>query len=277
MKYIIILLSVSILSFKLSAQHSCCNVPATTEFASLGNKEEFQKQHAAPLPFNYEAERGVMISFKTSDGKDGNAFLVKADKPTKKYVLMIHEWWGLNDYIKKEAEKLQNELGDVNVLAIDLYDGKIAGDAEVAGQYMKETKGVRCKNIINGALDYVGKDAEVATIGWCFGGGWSMQTALFAGSRNKACVIFYGMPEKELKKLKNLSGKTLGIFATKDNWINMPIVAEFEKNMKDANKPLTVKWYEADHAFANPSNPHYNSTYAFEAHKMAVNFIKENL
>jgi len=86
-------------------------------------------------------------------------------------------WWGLNDYIQEEAEKLQKDLKNVNVLALDLYDSKVATTRDDAMKYVGEAKQERVRAVINGAFDYVGAKAQMGTIGWCYGGGWSLQTA----------------------------------------------------------------------------------------------------
>ncbi|MEO5571229.1 MAG: dienelactone hydrolase family protein, partial [Bacteroidia bacterium] len=205
------------------------------------------------------------------------AFEVKADKPTNNYLFVIHEWWGLNDYIKQEAEKLQNILMNVNVIAIDLYEGKVATTPEDAQKYMGETKEERIRSIIGGVIDYAGKDAKIQTIGWCFGGGWSLQASLMADKQAAGCVMYYGMPEKDQAKLKAFDAPVLGIFASKDKWITPEVVSGFVKDMKQLNKFLAVKTYEADHAFANPSNPNYDKESAEAAHILAVEFLKKHL
>ena len=96
-------------------------------------------------------------------------------------VLVVHEWWGLNDYIKQEAERYANDFPEVNILAIDLYDGQLATNAEDAGKIMQSIQKERAEAIIKGALNYVGPTAAIQTIGWCFGGGWSLQAALILG------------------------------------------------------------------------------------------------
>ena len=274
-----IIMATLITTVAYSQTKSCCSKPAESSevFAMLGKNEQFQSAHEAPLPFFYTSENGKSIQFKTSDGMMGNAFEIKAAKPTKNYVLMVHEWWGLNDYIKQEAEKLQKELGNVNVLALDLYDGKVATTAEEAGKYMGEVKSDRATAIINGATEYAGKQAKIYSIGWCFGGGWSLQTSLLAGKQAAGCVMYYGQPEKDLGKLKKLNADVFFVFATKDQWINKEVVSTFEKDMKSANKKLTVKSFDADHAFANPSNPHFNKEFAAEAHTLAVAFLKDRM
>lgn len=256
---------------------SCCAVSATAQFAMLAKDESFKASHVEPVPFTFVAEKGKFVTFKTSDGADGHAFEVKAAKTTTNYIFMVHEWWGLNDYIQQEAEKLQRELGNVNVLALDLYDGKVATTREDASKYVGAMKEERARVIIKGALDYAGSNAKIGTIGWCFGGGWSLQTALIAGKQCVACVIYYGMPEKDPEKLKTLNAPVLGIFGKKDKGINPEVVRTFEILMKNAQKNITVKMYDAVHAFANPSNPQYDKEATADAHKHTIEFFKKNL
>ena len=172
---------------------------------------------------------------------------------------------------------MQIDLVNTNVLAIDLYDGKIAETPGVAQELMGGLKDDRARLIIQGALNYVGVKAKVFTLGWCMGGGWSMQTALMAGNQLGACVLYYGMPETEVGKLKTLKGDVLGIFGTKDAWINTEVVSQFEANMKKAGRKLTVKNYDADHAFANPSNPKHDVTAAADAYKVSLVFLKSRI
>ncbi|WP_251047169.1 dienelactone hydrolase family protein [Hymenobacter sp. ISL-91] len=260
---------------------SCCAKPAagpnaTETFAMLASNEDFSGGHDAPLPFRY-AGGGEMIEFTTTDGGTSKAFEIKPNIRSDKYLFVIHEWWGLNDYIKQEAARLAKELPGTNVIALDLYDGQVAATADEAGKLMQAVKTARAEAIVKGALLYAGPRAQVASIGWCFGGGWSLQTALLAGKQAVGAVMYYGMPEKDVAKLKTLNTDVLMIFAKQDKWINQEVVTEFEKNMKAAKKGLTVKTYDADHAFANPSNPKYSKAMAEDAHAASVAYLKKNL
>ncbi|WP_165768202.1 dienelactone hydrolase family protein [Hymenobacter amundsenii] len=266
-----------------SAQNSllCCAKPAagqnaTEAFAMLATNEDFSGGHDAPLPFTY-AGSGEMIEFKTTDGGSSKAFEIKSSIRSDKYLFVIHEWWGLNDYIKQEAARLAKELPGTNVIALDLYDGQVASTPDEAGKLMQSVKTERAQAIIKGALLHAGSRAQVASIGWCFGGGWSLQTALLAGKQAVGAVMYYGMPEKDVAKLKTLNTDVLMVFAKQDKWINQEVVTQFEKDMKMAKKGLTVKAYDADHAFANPSNPKYNKAMAEDAHAAAVAYLKKNL
>ena len=259
---------------------SCCARPATASateaFAMLATEKDFSGGHDAPLPYAYTGE-GQMIEFKTSDGQAGHAFEIKSAKPSNKYLFVIHEWWGLNDYIKKEAATYAQELPGVNVIALDLYDGQVGTTPEEAGKLMQGVKTERATAIIKGAQQYAGPKAQFASIGWCFGGGWSLQSALLGGKQTVGCVMYYGMPEKDVARLKGLNSDVLGLFADQDKWINPEVVKQFEKDMTTAGKKVTVKEYSADHAFANPSNPKYNKELAADAHQKALTYLKARL
>ncbi len=126
--------------------------------------------------------------------------------------ICIQEWWGLNDYIKSESEILSRELDNVNILAIDLYDGRVAATPDSAMKLMQLAKTDRLENIIKGALAYAGTDAKIYTIGWCFGGMWSLQTTLLAGKQAAGCVMYYGRPETNMDKLKTLNCDIIDFF-----------------------------------------------------------------
>jgi carboxymethylenebutenolidase len=254
-----------------------CHTSSTEKFAMFASNKKFNTMHPEPLAYTHVSDAGgKMIKIKT-DGADANAYLLEAKTKTSNWIFVFQEWWGLNDHIKREAENLYNDLGNVNVLALDMYDGKLATTRDDAGKYMGEFKQDRGNAIVKGALAYVGPNAKIGTIGWCFGGTQSMQSALTAGKQTVACVIYYGMPEENLDRLKGLNCDVLDIFAMQDQWINADVTAKFEKNMTAAGKKLTVKSYDADHAFANPSNPKHNKEAASDAYKNSVEFLKARL
>ena len=279
MKNTFLLLGAALLGFAPAASAqtklaSCCARPAATEaFAMLATNKDFSGGHEAPLPYEYLGA-GSVIEYPTADGRTAKAFELKSATPSTKYLFVIHEWWGLNDYIKKEAATYAAELPGVNIIALDLYDGKIATTPTEAGERMQEVKTERAAAIIQGAQAYAGADARFASVGWCFGGGWSLQAALLGGKQTVGCVMYYGMPEKDAAKLKALNTDVLGIFAVQDKWINPAVVAQFKGDMAAAGKKLTVRSYDADHAFANPSNPKYNRTFAAQAHTLALGYLK---
>lgn len=254
-----------------------CHTSPTEKFALFVQDENFNMSHPDPLPYVHQSDAGKMVTFKTPDGKQAGGYVLMAKKKSNKWIFVFQEWWGLNDHIKRESEKLYNDLGNVNVLAIDMYDGKLATTREDAGKYMGEFKQDRGNAIVKGAITFAGKSAKIGTIGWCFGGGQSMQASLTAGKQAAACVIYYGMPETDLERLKKLNTDVLNIWPTQDQWINKEVTDKFEANMKAAGKKLTTKAYDADHAFANPSNPKFNPEFTADAYKSTLEFFRARL
>ncbi|UII28089.1 dienelactone hydrolase family protein [Fulvivirga maritima] len=255
-----------------------CQTSATESFALFASNEDFKKEHMNPIPFKYKEQAGEMITFETPDGKKARAYLVKANTDIDNYIFIFHEWWGLNDYIKKEADKYWHGFNkNINVLAIDLYDGKVATTREEASKLVGSVSTDRAEAIIEGAVSYTGISSEIATLGWCFGGGWALQAAMIAGEQTQGAVMYYGMPEKDESKIETIEFPVLGIFAKQDGHITPEIVNTFEEDMKSASKSIEIHFYDAVHAFANPSNPDYDKKAAEDAYHKSIGFLKRVL
>lgn len=266
------------LSLQLVAQAPLCVTPATESFAALGSDEEFVKKHLDPVPFEHTNQKGSMIEFATPDGKKARAYYVDNNAQEFNYLFVFHEWWGLNDYIKQQVDKLSEDLPTVRIMAIDLYDGKIASTAEEARTIMQQVSQERAKQIIEGAYNFAGNNAEVATLGWCFGGGWALQAGIIGKDENlSGVVMYYGMPEKDPQRLANLGAPVLGIFAKQDGHITPEVVDNFKANMLRADQQLDVHMFDAAHAFANPSNPKYDKEAAQEAYELTIAFLQRVL
>lgn len=249
---------------------------AANTFSAFASEARFVAAHAEPLPANYAA-MGRMITFPAGDGKAARAYLIPSKKETKNYLFVFHEWWGLNDWVKKQADQLADSLPGVNVLAIDLYDGQVTASREEAAKFMQANDPARSQSIIKGAVTYAGNNAKIATIGWCFGGGWSLQAALIGNTHVQGCVIYYGALEKDPAKLQNLNSDVLFIWPNKDQWINEQMKNDFAKAMEAAGKKLIVKEYSADHAFANPSNPNYDEVSGRNALMHTIRYLRKAL
>ncbi len=237
---------------------------------------DFIAFHPSPKVTHF-IEKGERINFPASDGKDASGYFVKAKEPSDKWLFVFQEWWGLNDNIKEESDRLFTELGEnVNVLALDLYDGKVTSNPQEAGGIMRGTDEQRLENIVKAGIKKAGPNAEIATIGWCFGGSWSLKSAIMMKEQNVGSVIYYGMPIREVEKLKKLEGDVLGIFATEEN-ISEAVINEFASAMKEADKDLDYKIYPAVHGFANPSNPRHDVEATKDANARTLAFLKERL
>jgi carboxymethylenebutenolidase len=253
---------------------SCYNADVREQFRQASNNAAFAQMHQTPIPFELADAKGVAISFKAADGTEAKGYEIKNKRKTNKWVFVIQEWWGLNDYIKREADNLSGELADVNILAIDLYDGKTAATPDSAMKLMQGVKIDRLENIVKGAIAHSGSSAKIYTIGWCFGGMWSLQTALLAGKQAAGCVMYYGRPETNLEKLKGLNCDVIGFFGNKDKSPSPEMVTKFEQDMLSTGKKITAYKYDAGHGFANPSNPSFNKEATEDAHIKAIEFLK---
>ena len=257
---------------------SCFTTEMMDQFKTEASTASFAMMHDNPLAFTLADAAGKPVSFKAADGSNAMGYEIRSKKKSNKWLFVIQEWWGLNDYIKKESETFFTDLGeDVNVMAIDLYDGKIAATADSAMKLIQAAKTERLESIIKGAIAYAGTDAKIYTVGWCFGGMWSLQSTLLAGKQAAGCVMYYGRPENNIEKLKTLNCDVIGFFGNKDRSPSPEVVNKFEADMQAAGKKLTTHKYDAGHGFANPSNPIFNKEAAADAHAKAVAFIKERL
>jgi len=258
--------------FQLQAQNCCSNAQGMAAFA---NDSEFLLAHANPLPYTKSLDPGIVAyTFACSDGKEGRA--VKKEGTTKRFLILFHEWWGLNEYIKEQVGYWHKKMGGkVSVIAIDMYDGKTATDREAASALMENLSTARSQVLIEGLLATLPDDGMVATLGWCMGGGLSLQAGITGGSKIKACVLYYGMPEMDPEKLRKLRAPVYAIFAQRDQWVNQKVIDDFYKAMGKANREYRYDSFDADHAFANPSNPNYDQKKAQEAEAKISAFIKK--
>lgn len=244
-----------------------------SEMIAFLDDPTFVAFHPSPVAFDFQAS-GKMVSFPATDGKDAQGYLLLATESSDKWLFVYQEWWGLNDNIKAEAEKFHKDLGGkVNVLAIDMYDGNVTSNPQEAMTFMRGTNETRLTTIVQAAQAFAGKGAAIANVGWCFGGAWSLKSALILGKANVGSVIYYGMPVRDVEQLKTLNSDVLGLFATEQN-ISKTIIEEFAAAMKEANKGLEYKIFDAVHGFANPSNPRHDVAATEEANGMALGYLK---
>lgn len=264
------------ISFAYAQQHTCCS--ATDQFAAFGKDVAFVQKHAEPIPFNFVADKGKMQTYTCSDSTTAQAYTIEAATVTNAYVLVFHEWWGLNDYIRSTAEQIYADLkGEAHVIAFDLYDGRVAATRDSAMKYMSALQPERAAMIIQSVVSTFGDNAEIATIGWCMGGGYSLQASIQLEQETVGCVMYYGFPEQNKERLQKLNSDVLMIWPNQDKWIDSIVVAQFKTDMQSLDKNLTVLEYNADHAFANPSNPKHNADMAADAYAKSLEFIKEKL
>ena len=223
------------------------------------------------------AEGLETVSLTTDGGRAVKAALAAPARTPAPAVLLVHEWWGLNDQIKTLAAEFARQ-GYV-ALAIDLFDGKVATTTAEAGQYVGAVDQERANDTLKSWLKWLKAHAQVngkvATVGWCFGGGWSLVASI--AEPVDATIVYYGRCDRPASMLKNLKGPVLGHFGTLDTSITKDMVGRFEAAMREVGKPYTIHWYEADHAFANPTGARYDADDAKLAWRRTLEFLKKHM
>jgi carboxymethylenebutenolidase len=252
----------------------CLNMETQQAYQLEASTPAFANLHISPMNVNPTDLAGTMIQFDAADGNKANAYFIPAKKKSNKWLIVIQEWWGLNDNIKMEADQYFKDLGDMNVIAVDMYDGKVAATPDSAMKLMRGADMNRMTAIIQGAIKHAGSKASIYSVGWCFGGMWSLQTAILAGPQAKGSVMYYGRPETNMEKLKSIQCDIIGFFGNKDQAPSPAMVDAFEQNMKEAGKNLNVNRYDAGHGFANPSNPSFNAAAKTDSYAKAISFLK---
>jgi carboxymethylenebutenolidase len=218
--------------------------------------------------------KGKPVELTLPGGQTSTAYLARPRGALRGGLLVLHEWWGLNDWVKSEADRYASQ--GYLVLAVDLYGGSVATTAEQAQKLMSGLDEKRATEVEVAGLDWLARAAggkKLATLGWCMGGGQSLNATLASPGKVSATVIYYGLPVTEVSLLKKLQGPVLGIWAKRDGWITPEKVAAFDLALKDAGIKHEFRSYDADHAFANPTGGRYNPPAAQDANEATRRFL----
>ncbi|WP_251341425.1 dienelactone hydrolase family protein [Haloplanus halophilus] len=230
--------------------------------------------------FDAENLSAITSTRTTIDGTPG--YLARpADDGTYPAVVVIHEWWGLNGNVEHMADVLAGH-GYV-VFAVDLYGGEVATNAsraaELSGQ-VRENPDVavsKMSRAVSGLRDRPDTTDRVASLGWCFGGGQSLQLSLSDADLN-ATVIYYGTLTTNASTLRRIDGPVLGIFGSEDRVVGIETVREFDRTLGDLGVEREIHVYEgAGHAFANPSGESFRPNDTRDAWNRTLRFLDENL
>ena len=265
-------------------------VTQSTERTNDDYLSRMQREHATDAPVasaatNTEPASDVssrVVDYADIDGATVSGYLATpAEGRPRAGIIVIHEWWGLNDNIRAMTRRLAGE--GYAALAVDLYEGEVAETSEDALRLARGTrdKAQRLEQNLRAAWTFLKQDqgvAKVGVIGWCFGGGWSLRTALLLGNDIDATVIYYGRLATDRKTLQALESPVLGIFGALDEGIPVATVREFQGQLDSLGKDASIHIYEdADHAFANPSGTRYNDGAATDAWGKTLTFYAAKL
>lgn len=195
-------------------------------------------------------------------------------------VILIHEWWGLNDNVRAMANRLAGE--GYMVLAVDLYNGKVAESREAARVLMLEVVEERdvAEDNLRAAYAFLETAGapRIGSMGWCFGGGWSLNTAQLFPENLDAAVIYYGQVTDDEDRLRPIEAPILGLFGAADTGISVESVEGFRQALERLGKDSEIHIYPGvGHAFANPTGQNYNAAAAEDAWQKTVEFLDRHL
>jgi carboxymethylenebutenolidase len=214
----------------------------------------------------------TMIAIRRPDGGSTPAYEANNDGPG---VVLIQEWWGLNEQIKATAERLARE--GFRVLVPDLYRGKLAADGEEANHLMSGLDFVdACDQDIAGCIAHLA-GRRVGVMGFCMGGALTVAAAARLKGLS-AAVCFYGVPPKHLADPAAIAIPFQGHFATQDDWCTPVVAAQLEADMTAAGRSPHIHHYAAQHAFFNASRPEvFDAGCADLAWQRTVAFLRQHL
>jgi carboxymethylenebutenolidase len=236
----------------------------------------------APILFPATARAGEMVAFTQGKDRVHGYLALPLGEGTHPAIVAIHEWWGLTDWVKQQADSLAAH-GYIT-LAADLYDGKVTEDPLEAHQLMSGLAEDEAIDELKAAADFLRGRSDVranaiGVIGWCMGGRYSIRLAA-ADPGIRACVMYYGAPITDEKAIAGIQAAVLGNFGGEDKGPSPDQVRAFEKALKKAGKKVDFKIYPgAGHAFANVNNPWhgYREAAAKDAWKRTLAFLGADL
>lgn len=216
------------------------------------------------------------LSFETANGAT-TAFVALPDVPNGKAVILIHEWWGLNEHIKDIAGRYADE--GFTAIAPDLYRGRVANDSSEASQMMNALAIEDGLDTIRNAIAAASSNYGIPHFGisgYCMGGTFALRAACELEGLSAAAPFYGDIPEEEV--LRKLTVPTIFVSGTRDAWINPEKVATLEDAAERFELPVTSVKYEADHAFFNNTRPEvYDATAAGDAWALVTGFFNDKL
>ena len=230
---------------------------------------------AGPPP---HVSRGRAVELTLPGGRTSTAYVARPKGAPRGGLLLVHEWWGLDDWVKSEADRYAGQ--GYLTLAVDLFGGTVTADADEAQKLMSALDEKAATEIEAAGLDWLAQSLpgkKIATLGWSMGGGQALNASLAGGGKVAGTVIYYGLPVTDVNLLRKLQGPVLGIWAKRDGWITPVKVAGFDLALKDAGIKHEFRSYDADHAFANPRGGRYNASAAQDANEATRRFLKSVL
>ena len=217
------------------------------------------------------------LNFVTANGASTAYVALPETSENTRAVILIHEWWGLNDHVKDIANRYADE-GFV-AIAPDLYRGRVATNPEDASKMMHALAIDDGLNTIESAMNKARENYGISHFGisgYCMGGIFALQAACELEGISASAPFYGDIPEEEV--LANLKSPVVFVSGTRDGWITPEKVAQLEEAASKYELPVDSVKYDADHAFFNDTRPEvYNETAAKDAWAKVIGFFNDNL
>ena len=267
-------------------EQAASNSTESTAADPLLQEHDGDKPTATPIAMAEPAVpvSGQNVTYATIDGQALTGYLAEPETPESESlpaIITIHEWWGLNDNVEAMTRRLAGE--GYTVLAVDLYNGEVATEPTAARELMRgvmDEPGPAQDNLFQ-ASEFLKNEynaSALGSIGWCFGGNWSLRTGLLLSSELDAMAIYYGRLILAPEALDALDMPIIGFFGEDDSSIPVEDVNTFEQVLNDLGKEADINLYPGvGHAFANPSGQNYDAAAAEDAWEKTTAFFAANL
>lgn len=217
------------------------------------------------------------VEAHTASGESIAAALAKPQTRPAPGLILIHEWWGLNQEMKDLAADFA--LHGFLALAVDVFRGEVTDKRERAQQLMAGMDKAHAAEALATWIAWLRRqkdcNGKIGTLGYCLGGGWSLNASI--ANRVDATVVYYGLVDKKAPELASLQGPVLGHFGSKDGFATVDSAKAFEAEARKAGKRVEIHVYDADHAFARLKGPNYHAPSADLAAKRTLEFLNKHL
>jgi carboxymethylenebutenolidase len=221
------------------------------------------------------------VTYQASNGAKNGYLAEPADKEKHGGVIVIQEWWGLNEHIKDVTRRFANE-GFI-ALAPDLYDGKIATDPQTAMKYMMGLKVEDGVATLLGAVNYLKslkrvEPKKLGVVGFCMGGSYALELAIRSHDLAAVAPFYPGRVGQLIDQVNKITAPIFAPFGERDDSIPLDVVKRFQDALEKAGKTAEIKVYPGcDHAFLNDTGPSYNAEAARDAWQRTLKLFKEHI
>lgn len=283
-------IAIAMAVFLLPGLLACAAAEESAEEADYADRmaAEHADDTPEPSPATEGADDGETtvtreVVYHRADDKEVKGYLAMPldAAPGTPGLIVIQEWWGLNDNIRAMTRKLAAE--GYTALAVDLYEGEVAEDRDGARALMTaaleapENLEAHLRNAYAYLVEEEGA-GDVGSIGWCLGGGWSLRAAQILPGEIDAAVIYYGFVSPDEAALEPITAPIQGHFGAEDRGIPLETVQAFETALENLGKDAEIYVYAgAHHAFANPSGTRYDAAAAEQAWERTLAFFGQHL